>query len=88
MSSGVRASGANVMAFAAPGNGGAAFVAGRKVGKAVQRNRARRVLRAAWSDISPGQEGSDVVFVARKGILGANSAQIEEELRALIGRLS
>ncbi len=39
---------------------------GKKIGKAVQRNRARRVIRAAlydlYSDIIPGY---DIVFVAR-----------------------
>ncbi|MBQ9673334.1 MAG: ribonuclease P protein component [Ruminococcus sp.] len=38
----------------------------KKIGKAVQRNRARRVIRAAWFDLySSIVPGYDVVFVAR-----------------------
>ncbi len=38
----------------------------KKIGKAVQRNRARRVIMAAYREISPQlKEGYDFIFVAR-----------------------
>jgi len=74
-----------VVAFAAPGSGQVAFVAGRKVGRAVQRNRARRLLRSAWSDLSVGtRSGMDVVLVARKAILDAKSHQVSGEIVELL----
>jgi len=76
-----------VVAFAAPGDGQVAFVAGRKVGKAVQRNRARRLMRAAWSDIArDAQAGVDLVFVARRAILGAGSQRVATEIADLLRR--
>ncbi len=39
---------------------------GKRVGNAVQRNRARRVIRAAFSELYPDISGGfDIVFVAR-----------------------
>lgn len=39
---------------------------GKKIGNAVKRNRARRIIRAAFSEILPTLKGSyDFVFVAR-----------------------
>jgi len=76
-----------VVAFAAPGDGRVGFVAGRKVGKAVQRNRARRLMRAAWSGVSSDAHGgSDLVFVARKTILTAKSQQVAAEIADLLRR--
>jgi len=76
-----------VVAFVTPGDGRVAFVAGRKVGKAVQRNRARRLMRAAWNDVSTDvRMGSDLVFVARKAILGARSQQVAAEIADLLRR--
>lgn len=38
----------------------------KKIGKAVQRNRCRRIIRAAFSQLSPMvKSGYDIVFVAR-----------------------
>ncbi len=47
------------------------FTASRKVGNAVDRNRARRPLRAAAAELLPvlGQAGTDYVLVARKATL-------------------
>lgn len=47
------------------------FTASRKVGKAVDRNRARRRLRAVAAEVLPalGQAGTDYVLVARKATL-------------------
>lgn len=42
------------------------ITSGKKIGKAVQRNRARRVIRAAFSELENRiSSGCDIVFVAR-----------------------
>ena len=64
-----------------------AFVAGRRVGGAVVRNRARRVMRAAWRGLaSEVDDATNRVFVARPAILGATTQEIEAEMRALMSR--
>jgi ribonuclease P protein component len=77
-----------VVLYVAPGEGPsrAAWVTGRRVGSAVARNRARRLLREAWRVLSPGvRRGYDLVMVARGpfGKTGAPelTAEIEELLR-------
>jgi|SRR5439155_501813 len=86
---GRRHAGSRVILYVRPRPEGlaAAFVAGRGVGGAVQRNRARRVLREAWRSLAPRiDRGADVVFVARRGILQARSSDLEQELHALLER--
>jgi ribonuclease P protein component len=73
--------------FAAPGSGGFALVAGKKVGGAVERNRARRVLRAALREVAPrGMEGHDIVLVAREAIRGARTQDLIAEMTELLAR--
>lgn len=66
----------------------AGFVAGRRVGGAVQRNRARRVMREAYrrlKSLLPGR-GIQLVFVARGPCARQSLAQIDREMRELLGR--
>lgn len=77
--------GQRVVVFLAPGPGRVAVIAGKKVGKAVQRNRARRVLRAAWPQVSPPRPESDAVLIARAGILGARTQDLVSEMNELLG---
>jgi ribonuclease P protein component len=64
-----------------------AAVAGRKIGGAVQRNRARRILRAAWREAAlRGIEGVDVVLVARPAIRGARTQDLVAEIAELARR--
>lgn len=73
--------------FLAPGSGEVAVVAGGKVGGAVERNRARRVIRAALRSAAPGGlDEQDAVVVARSAIRGAGSDQVAAELRSLLER--
>ena len=73
--------------FVAPGSGEFALVAGKKIGGAVQRNRARRVLRAAIREVAPrGVEGHDVVLVAREAIRGARTQDLITEMTELLRR--
>ena len=75
------------MLFVAPGSGGSALVAGKRIGGAVQRNRARRVLRAALREVAPrGVEGRDVVLVARETIRDARTQDLIEEMTELLER--
>ena len=78
-----------VILYVAPRTGptDAAFVASRRVGGAVARNRARRVMRAAWRELGARVEaGLDVVFVARESIQGAKTQDLESEMRELLRR--
>lgn len=64
------------------------ITAGKKVGGAVQRNRARRVIRAAFYSLAPKiADGYDIVFVARTRTVSAKSTQIadvmQNQLKAL-----
>lgn len=60
----------------------------RKVGKAVVRNRIRRLIRENMRDLYPSlPDGRDIVIVARKADLTATCASVGRELRALFVRL-
>jgi len=79
--------GERVVAFVARGPGRAAFLAGKKVGGAVERNRARRVLRAAWREVRPLLvEETDVVWVARASIRGTKTQDLVVEMTELLRR--
>lgn len=58
----------------------------RKIGKAVQRNRARRVLREAYRAIAPSlPQGYDLVFVARARTATLKEQEIHRVLRGIFG---
>ncbi len=63
------------------------IVAGKKVGKAVVRNKTKRRLReiARLLDIRLAQ-GYDVVLVARPGISTADFVKIREDLESILRR--
>lgn len=76
-----------VVSFVAPGPRDSAFIAARRIGGAVQRNRARRILRAAWQQASPQvDEGLEVVLVAREAIRGAKTQDLVTEMSELFSR--
>jgi ribonuclease P protein component len=85
LGSAIRLHGDRVVVFLAPGTGRVAFVAGRKVGGAVERNRARRIMRAAWLAVAPdvGDE-RDAVVVARAAIGGAKTQDLVAEMKQLL----
>lgn len=73
--------------FLAPGTGETAVIASRKVGGAVQRNRARRVLRAAWPSVAHLVDpDDDAVLVARAAIAGAKTQDLVTEMTELLQR--
>jgi ribonuclease P protein component len=66
----------------------AGFIAGRGVGGAVARNRARRLMREAWRMVDPAvRPGTHVVVVSRPGIRTARTGEVAAELTALLGRM-
>lgn len=76
-----------MVVFVVPGSGSVAFVAGRRVGGAVERNRARRILRAVWRELAPRIEGGfDVALVARGAIRGARTQELVAEIEGLLTR--
>jgi ribonuclease P protein component len=76
-----------VVVFVAPGSGTVAYVAGRRVGDAVGRNRARRILRAAWRELAPEiRDGYDIALVARGTIRGARAHELVPEVEGLLSR--
>ena len=59
-----------------------AFVASKKVGNSVERNRARRLMRAAYRAIEPTvRKGYDIVFVARVTIKECKEPEVERQLK-------
>ena len=59
-----------------------AFVASKKVGNSVERNRARRLMRSAFRSVEPGiSKGYDIMFVARNNINGRKEAEVESQIR-------
>jgi ribonuclease P protein component len=76
--------GDRVVLFLAPGSGASAVVAGRRVGGAVERNRAKRVLRAAWRESTPPRTDEDAVLVARAAIRGAKTHDLVAEMTEML----
>lgn len=61
--------------------------AGRTVGNAVKRNRAKRLLRAAMQSlVSSLVPGWDVVLIARPPLVSSNCAEVREVLETLLRR--
>ena len=59
-----------------------AFVASKKVGNSVERNRSRRLMRAAYRAIEPKvKSGYDIIFVARAAITECRENEVEKQLR-------
>lgn len=65
------------------------FTASRRVGGAVERNRARRRLRAAVRAVMPlhAEPGHDYVLIARKGTLHRDFAALTGDLEKALKRL-
>ena len=66
------------------------YTTSRKVGPAVDRNRARRRLRAAVAEVMlrDGQSGTDYVVIGRKSTLGRPFAALVQDLSTALRRLA
>ena len=63
--------------------------ASKKVGGAVQRNRAKRVIRAAWRELAPTvPEGYDLIFVARGRTTTCKMQQVRRVMAIHLQRLT
>ena len=59
-----------------------AFVASKKVGNSVNRNRSRRLMRAAYKALEPNiKSGYDIIFVARAAIIGCKEPEVEKMIK-------
>jgi ribonuclease P protein component len=77
-----------IAARAEDGERRAGFIAGRRVGDAARRNRAKRVLRAAYRELKPelSEKSFRAVFIARAGCDRESSAVVLAEMRELFQR--
>ena len=64
------------------------LVASRKLGDAVRRNRAKRVIREVFRQTPPlpGRQGIDVVVIPRRELFDADYSSLEFELRSALRR--
>ena len=61
------------------------ITAGKKVGTAVNRNRAKRIIREAYRTLLPQfKKDVDIVIVARTRAAHLNSTEITEQLKTLL----
>ena len=61
---------------------------GKKIGGAVQRNRAKRIIRAAYADCKMSlKKGFLIVISAREAINGQKSSAVSEELKTAFAKV-
>ncbi len=61
--------------------GRCAFIAGKKLGVAPLRSRCKRVMREAARELGAPWAGTDVVFIARKGVASAPHEDVLRQMK-------
>jgi ribonuclease P protein component len=87
---GRRAHGRYVTIIAAPAGGAATrlgIVASRKIGGAVSRNRAKRLIREAFRTQDPPPHSVDLVVIAKSAAVGAKVADLARDYQTTLRRL-
>ena len=69
-------------------SGRAAFIAGKKLGNAVWRNRAKRRMRAVYAESKHLFSNYDVLFVAKRTINDAPYMRLLEDTNRAMGKSS
>jgi ribonuclease P protein component len=67
-------------------SGRVAFIAGKKLGGAVLRNRCRRVMRETVRRAEGPWAGYDIAVIARKGTATASVGELDAAFAAILGR--
>jgi ribonuclease P protein component len=81
-----QASGAEQAPQRAPQQGRVAFVAGKRLGSAPRRNRAKRLMREAARLLGIPQDGHDRVFIARQQTTKATLDAVMRDMERLLRR--
>jgi ribonuclease P protein component len=68
--------------------GRVAFIAGKRLGSAPTRNKAKRLMREAARHLKAPWEGQDVVFVAREGTATASLEELIQDMERLLRRMN
>jgi len=64
-----------------------AFLASKKVGNSVQRNRARRLMKENYRFMKDSlKEGYDIIFIARNTINGKKACDVEKSMNHAVAR--